>query len=135
MNAFYPVLLSGGVEALSRFYTQSFGFEPTFETDWYVSLRRGTHELAILRFDHPTVPGEYRHAARGIILNVEVDDARAEYERLVTGSDARPVLELRDEDFGQRHFMVADPDGNLVDVIQNIAPSEEFAAAYTDGQG
>jgi hypothetical protein len=42
-----------------------------------------------------------------------------------------PVLPLRDEAFGQRHFIVRDPAGNLVDVIENIPPSEEFASAYS----
>lgn len=40
-------------------------------------------------------------------------------------------MELRSEDFGQRHFMVADPNGVLIDVITPIAP----AAAYADQYG
>jgi hypothetical protein len=46
-----------------------------------------------------------------------------------------PALSLRYEEFGQRHFIVVDPDGNLIDVIQNIPPTDSFAAAYTDGGG
>ena len=40
------------------------------------------------------------------------------------------ALELRDEDFGQRHFIVSGPDGVLVDVITEIPPSAEFAEAF-----
>jgi hypothetical protein len=37
---------------------------------------------------------------------------------------------LRDEDFGQRHFITADPNGVLIDVIKPIPPSAEFAELY-----
>ena len=40
-------------------------------------------------------------------------------------------LPLRDEAFGQRHFIVEAPGGVLVDVIEPIEPSAEFAAAFT----
>jgi hypothetical protein len=37
---------------------------------------------------------------------------------------------LRDEAFGQRHFITRDPAGVMIDVIKVIPPSEEFAAQY-----
>jgi uncharacterized glyoxalase superfamily protein PhnB len=40
--------------------------------------------------------------------------------------------ELRDEPFGQRHFMVSDPNGLLVDVITPIPFSDEFLAEHAD---
>lgn len=40
------------------------------------------------------------------------------------------TLPLRDEPFGQRHFIITDPAGTLVDVIKPIPPSPEFAAMY-----
>jgi hypothetical protein len=65
----------------------------------------------------------------GLILNFEVEDVDSEYERL---RDAGlPLhLEIRSEDFGQRHFITSDPNGVLIDVIMVIPPSEEFAAQY-----
>ena len=42
-----------------------------------------------------------------------------------------PILQtLRDEDFGQRHFITADPNGVLIDVIKPIPPTEEYAAQF-----
>ena len=41
-----------------------------------------------------------------------------------------PELEIRSEDFGQRHFIVADPDGVLIDVITPIAPAADYADQY-----
>ena len=36
------------------------------------------------------------------------------------------------EAFGQRHFIPADPNGVLIDVIKPIPPSAEFAANYEE---
>ncbi|REE96136.1 VOC family protein [Thermomonospora umbrina] len=133
LTSFYPVL---GVERLAEshdFYRRLFGFETTFESDWYVSLRRpGTrpYELALLDHTHPTVPEAHRAPVRGLLLNFEVEDVDAEWERLVVGEGLRPELELRSEDFGQRHFIVADPNGVLIDVITPIAPSGAYADQY-----
>ena len=36
------------------------------------------------------------------------------------------------ERFGQRHFITADPNGVLIDVVTPIPPSPEFAALYSE---
>lgn len=131
VTGFYPVLMSSDVAAASRFYRELLGFETTFEADWYVSLRLGAYELAILAHDHPTVPERYRAAPAGIIVNLEVDDVDAVHDRLATAG-AETVLSLRDEDFGQRHFIVAAPDGVLLDVIQPIPATAAYADAYAE---
>ncbi|SDG09813.1 VOC family protein [Pseudonocardia oroxyli] len=120
----YPVLMSADVPAAARFYRDRFGFETTFEADWYVSLRNGTWELAILDPAHETVPTGYGRPVGGMLLNLEVEDVDAEYARL---QDLEIVLPLRSEEFGQRHFIVAAPDGVLVDVITPIPVTGAFA--------
>ena len=128
-TGFYPVLGVDDVAASRAFWVEHFGFEVVFEVDWYASLRRGAHELAFVAADHPTVPAGHRVAARGLLLNVEVPDVDAEYERLVVRGGLRPELELRSEEFGQRHFIVADPAGVLVDVITEIPVGAEYEDA------
>lgn len=54
-----------------------------------------------------------------------------ETERLVRRSGLPEVMPLRDEAFGQRHFITHDPSGNLLDVIENIEPNEQFAANFS----
>lgn len=90
-------------------------------------------ELAFVELGHPTIPEGFSTPSRGLLINVEVDDAESAYRALADGEAVRVALPLRDEEFGQRHFIVVDPSGNLVDVIQNIAPSADFAASYTGG--
>ncbi|MDA0633865.1 VOC family protein [Nonomuraea sp. MCN248] len=130
LTSFYPVICTDKVAESRDFYVRLFGFEVTFEADWYISLRRDAYELALLDHMHPTLPEGYRKKAAGLLLNFEVGDADAEWERLVTGEGLAPALPLRSEDFGQRHFIVADPNGVLIDVIQPIEPAGEYVAQY-----
>lgn len=54
----------------------------------------------------------------------------AVHDRLVAAG--LPILRsLRDEAFGQRHFIVGDPNGVLIDVITPIPPTGEFVALYS----
>ncbi|TWF77752.1 putative glyoxalase superfamily protein PhnB [Pseudonocardia hierapolitana] len=133
LTSFYPVIGTSRLPEAHDFYTRHFGFETTFEADWYVSLRRAgppSYELALLDHTHPTVPEGYRRPVRGLLLNFEVADVDTEWERLVVQGGLRPELELRSEPFGQRHFIVADPSGVLIDVITPIPPDPEFAAGF-----
>jgi catechol 2,3-dioxygenase-like lactoylglutathione lyase family enzyme len=135
LTSFYPVIGTSRLREAHEFYTRLFGFETTFEADWYVSLRRPgppSYELALLDHTHPTVPEGYRRPVQGLLLNFEVADVDAEWERLVVQGGLAPELELRSEAFGQRHFIVADPSGVLLDVITPIPPDAEYAAGYLE---
>ncbi|GGH45838.1 VOC family protein [Microbacterium album] len=133
VTSFYPVITSQDVAAAASFYRETLGFEVTYESDWYVSMRLGAFELAILSHQHETIPPGHRALPKGVILNLEVDDVDAVHDRLTGEAGLEPVLTLRDEDFGQRHFIVLAPDDVLLDVIQPIPPSAEYADAYTQG--
>lgn len=125
----YPVLLTANVAETVDFYRTHFDYAVTFETDWYVSLQRQRWELAILDRNHPTIPEAHRGAAAsGLLLNIEVTDVDAEYDRLVTRGNLDPAVRIRSEAFGQRHFILPAPDGVLIDVISPIEPTGEFAA-------
>lgn len=132
VTSYYPVILTGNVAGTADFYRRHFGFQALFEADWYVHLQKADDpsvNLAILDGHHDTIPAAGRGRASGLILNFEVTDPDAEYARLMAAG-VPMLLDLRDEDFGQRHFIVADPNGVLIDVIKPIPPSAEFAASY-----
>ncbi|MBX3455755.1 VOC family protein [Ferrovibrio sp.] len=132
LNSYYPVICTADLAASSAFYQQYFDFEPAFESDWYVHLTSRHDDrvhLAILDHRHETIPQGFRKPAQGVLLNFEVENVDAAYEQAqACRLDIR--LALRDEAFGQRHFIVADPGGVLVDMIKPIPPSAEFAAQY-----
>ena len=56
-------------------------------------------------------------------------DVDAIHDRLL--AEGLPILRsLRDEAFGQRHFITHDPNGVLIDVIKQIPPSDAFLAQF-----
>ncbi len=131
-TSYYPVIMTDDVAGTSVFYQRYFGFEPAFAIDWYTHLVMGGDEsinLAVIEAGHETVPEAARAAVRGLILNLEVEDVDAEYERLV-GEGLEILQQLRSEPFGQRHFIAQDPNGVLIDVITLIEPSPEYAALF-----
>lgn len=60
----------------------------------------------------------------------QVKDAAAEHKRL-QAEGAPIVYGLAEEPWGQRRFMVCDPSGILVDVVQQIEPAPGFWEKYT----
>lgn len=134
-TSYYPVLMTGDVAGTTAFYVEHFGFRPLFESDWYVHLQSVDNRrvnLGIVQGDHETIPEEGRGRTSGLLINFEVRDADTVYERVLDAG--LPILRsLRDEPFGQRHFITRDPNGVLIDVIKPIPPSAEFLAQYAEG--
>lgn len=131
-NSIYPVIGTDQIAVSRDFYTSHFDFEVVFEADWYVSLRSRSnpaYELALLDYRHSSLPEAYRQPARGVLINVEVTDVDEIYTQL-TENGLPMILELKSEDWGQRHFITRDPNDILIDVIQNIAPTGIYAEQY-----
>lgn len=129
---YYPVIQTEDVKATKSFYVDHFRFKVSFDADWYCHLQSSEDpgiNLAILKGDHETIPTEGRRTVGGLILNFEVEDVDAEFQRV---HDAGlPILKaLTDEAFGQRHFITRDPNGVLIDVIKPIPPVGEFINQY-----
>lgn len=57
------------------------------------------------------------------------DDVDDEFEK-AKSQNLPIILTLRDEPFGQRHFITSDPNGVLIDVIKPIPPSAEFLGQF-----
>jgi catechol 2,3-dioxygenase-like lactoylglutathione lyase family enzyme len=131
-TSYYPVIMTDNVAGTAAFYCRHFRFQPLFESDWYVHLQSTEDEhvtLAVLDGSHETIPAAGRGKVSGLLLNFEIEDVDAIYAACTEAG--LPILrEIRDEDFGQRHFITADPNGVLIDIIKPIPPSAEFAAMY-----
>lgn len=131
-TSYYSVIMTGDVAGTAAFYQRHFRFTPLFTSDWYVHLQSSEDSavtLAVLDWRHETIPAAARCRVQGLLLNFEVADVDAQHARLA--AEGLPILKpLCDEAFGQRHFITADPNGVLIDVITPIPPSEAFAAQY-----
>ena len=130
-SSFYPLLQVPDVERTAQFYETNLGFVRIFSTDWYVQMRAASEhpfEIAIIAQDHDSIPLAAQGPSRNVILSFYVDNAAAEERRLVAAG-VSVVQALRDEIFGQRHFITADPNGILIDVITPIEPDPAWLAA------
>lgn len=124
MNSLFPDICTDDVAACKNFYQALFDFEIVADLGWYVQLkspRDPNLQIAFVERSHSSVPPGFRETPRGVFITIEADD--------VTPLAARArelglshVLELCDEQWGQRHFIVRDPNGLPVDVVQYIGP-------------
>lgn len=127
MKKIYPLTITDDIKACAKFYVDNFGFTVVFEQDWYMQLvheKSGT-EIAFMVPNVDNQPKEL-HAAfggKGIVYSLEVEDAEAEWKRL-EDKKLDVVVELRDEEWGQRHFILRDPSGVYVDVVQQAAETQ-----------
>lgn len=132
ITSYYPVLCVKEIDKVAKFYKKYFHFQTIFESDWYVHLQMEQNQdinLALVCFNHESIPKPYQHQTQGTLLNFEMDDIDDLYAEL-KNQKLTMLLDLRDEPWGQRHFIVCDPSGTMVDVIKPIEPSDEFKSQY-----
>jgi len=121
-SKFFPVLITEKLEETKQFYISLLGCSAVFDSDWYVQLvsPKGI-ELGFLISRHPSQP-EFLHRAydgKGVIFSFEVDDVDDEYKK-VEDIGIKIIYEIKSEEWGQRHFMIQDPNGMVVDVVQHL---------------
>jgi catechol 2,3-dioxygenase-like lactoylglutathione lyase family enzyme len=109
-------------------YVEHLGFSVGFEQDWVVYLvAPGERRFGVcfMREGLDDQLPQFRTPIAGssVLLTIEVADADAAL-REAEGSGLAPEISLRDEPWGQRHFMLRDPAGIWVDVVQQLVPVE-----------
>ncbi len=135
MNSLYPVICTEDVAACSVFYQELLGLKPVFEADWFVQLQAPSNplvEIAFVQRAHPSVPKAHQNAAAGVLITIELDNVDEIHTRAI-GMNLPIVLGLRDEAWGQRHFITQDPTGLLLDVVKVIPAAAEFTDNYAIG--
>lgn len=115
-----PNICTGRMEETRDFYGELLDFVVGFEHQgWYIQMASPTNpqlQVGILRRDHEFTPKDFQHSAQGVIISVQVEDVDATYA-VALQRGFRIAQELRDESFGMRRFMVADPNGLLVNIF------------------
>ncbi|MDP2218152.1 MAG: VOC family protein [Methanolobus sp.] len=118
----FPISVTPNIKECKEFYTRFFSFEVVFEADWYIHLRNESEvEIAFMMPNLQNQP-DFLHevfSGKGVVLSFEVDDAKAEYER-IKKLQASFIQDLKDEEWGQRHFMLVDPAGMVPDIVQQL---------------
>lgn len=121
----YVVVTTDSVVPAVRFHRAAFGLATVFESSWFVLLgdsASGAPVVAFMRPDHPSAPpGPERYAGDGLLLTLNVADARAACAR-AEAAGARLERPLTDEPWGQRRCLTTDPAGVEIDVVEQIEP-------------
>ncbi|HEY1178031.1 MAG TPA: VOC family protein [Phytomonospora sp.] len=112
------------VTASAGFARDHLGYEQAMAADGFVSLKRADAavDLIFLRRGIEVLPAGLReqHAA-GLIVALVVDDIQTEYDRL-TAEGVTVTVPLRTEEWGERLFVIADPNGVHYEFVQWITP-------------
>jgi len=122
--AMFPVFVVNDLAKMKSFYETRFGFiSEFFQEDFYLHLLQPESkvQLAFMVPEHPSQPGflQSSASAEGMVISLEVDAAKTAYEQArQAGMDI--VFEYREEEFGVAHFMVKDPAGLVIDVVEHL---------------
>lgn len=128
--AFGVCIFAADVATTAEFYVEHFGFETRMDIGWFVTLGHGdsAYEIAVTARGHDSLPeGHREETPSGVMIAPILDDATTK-AREMEAAGIPFVTPLRDEPWGQRHFVVRDPAGTLVEGIQIIAPDPAWLA-------
>ena len=117
------------LEQSRDFYRDYLGFELVFENDNYIEmLAEGSTTMGV-SFVSPELSGGEKFTGEGIILSFEVADVDAEFVRL-KAAGVRILEELRDKAWGERSFVINDPNGVHVYIYKSIPPTPEYQEVF-----
>lgn len=103
------------IETSFQFYSRVLGFRKVFENGSPVGFM-------VLKKDGAELHLSQRRDHKASVTNVAhlfVDDVASLYAACVSGG-VRIIKSLADQEYGQRAFVLADPDGNRIDVGERV---------------
>jgi catechol 2,3-dioxygenase-like lactoylglutathione lyase family enzyme len=122
VRSFYPGLVTARFYESWDFYTTHLGFRTVQENDTYVHLQHPTGcQLALLQHETASDVPELVSATdgRGFWLGLKVEDADEMHARLVAAG-VPIVTAPENKPWGERHFVVRDPNGVLIYVAHPL---------------
>jgi len=120
--AFYPGLVTSKFYETWDFYSAILGFTTVTECGAYVHLAHPSGaQFGLLKHEVDGAPAELISAVegRGFWLSLHVADADAEFTRL-RSLGVQVVEPPEDKPWGERHFLVRDPNGVLIYIAHTI---------------
>ncbi len=110
-----PSIFVTNMEVAVDFYVGTLGMTSTFENGEPVGFMIVESGLAEL---HLHLVREHRATTTNVV-HLMVDDVTLLYDHVIAAG-VRITKALRDQDYGLRAFVMADPDGNRIDVGQPL---------------
>lgn len=124
IQALFPVMVAKNLEGIKQFYTTVFGFEAVFfDASFYLHLVSPSTgiQLGFLMPNHASQP-EFLHSmlsSSGHVISFEVPNAASAYAE-AQKLKLNITMPLKEEVWGQIHFMVEDPAGFNLDIVEHI---------------
>lgn len=106
------------------FYVELLGLSVKYDSDWYVQLCSPIDseiEYGIIQRDHELVPEGYQKTPTGMYVTFVVDDVDITYQKALR-MNVSILQEPRNEFYGQRRFLIEDPNGCLIDICSPWEP-------------
>lgn len=119
----FPLYVVNNLDAQKEFYVNKFGFEAVyFDAEFYVHLINPANgvELGFMLPGLSAQP-EFLHQKanpNGMVITFEVENAAIAYEQ-AQKEKFDIAFELKEEPWKQVHFMVRDPAGIVIDIVED----------------
>ena len=129
IQAMFPVMVTSDLTSVKAFYETAFGFTAVFfDPEFYLHLvlPSADVQLGFLVSNHSTQPA-FLHALmspEGYVISFEVKDAAKAYAE-AQSLGLNIVFELKKESWGQMHFMLEDPAGFHIDIVEHLEPASD----------
>ena len=128
IQAMFPVMVASNLAEIKQFYTSVFGFNAVFyDAEFYLHLVSNSGvQLGFLLPEHPTQPQFLQPlmSSDGYVISLEVADAAKAFEEALR-MKLSIAMELKEEDWGQIHFMLEDPAGFKIDIVEHLEAAEK----------
>lgn len=129
----YPLITVNDMQAGRDFYVKHFGMDVIFAASWVTMLgdaASGKIAIGLMTPDHPTnPPGPEVFAGKGMILTIQVRNA-AKTCATLKEQNVSIFYDLHEEPWGQRRFTLTDPNGIIVDVVEQTIPADGYWEQY-----
>lgn len=128
IQAMFPVMVASNLAEIKQFYTSVFGFNAVFyDAEFYLHLVSNSGvQLGFILPEHPTQPQFLQPlmSPDGYVISLEVADAAKAFEEAVS-MKLSIAMELKEEDWGQIHFMLEDPAGFKIDIVEHLEAAKK----------
>ncbi|WP_044239036.1 VOC family protein [Flexithrix dorotheae] len=121
LNRIMTNICSRNLAESRDFYTKLFDFNVDYESEWFVHLISEDKklELGIIDQTNELVPKDYQSNPNGFYITFVVSDAD-EIFKIALSEHFEIVSEPSNTFYGQRRFLLKDPNGTLIDISSPI---------------
>lgn len=120
----YPLIVVDNLTSTQQFYTKVLDFTVVFESDWYIQLDNNGIQIAFMLENTQNQP-EFLYKksnGEGVVITLEFDNIDEVYESFPKKEAI--IQKIKTEEWGQRHFLIKDPNGLILDMVEYTSPED-----------